>query len=84
MRSKGDVGRIAQFLSDGDEESTLATWLQQARMRTPLVGKYLNGYGLSEDLTYIPPAWSDWAGVTREGYARFESNEGGNRSTTAW
>jgi arylsulfatase A-like enzyme len=78
MRSKGDVGGIEQFLSDGDEDSTIATWLMDAGMRTALVGKYLNGYGLSDDLVYIPPGWSDWAGITREGYARFEINEGGN------
>jgi arylsulfatase A-like enzyme len=78
MRGKGDVGGIEQFLSDGDEDSTIATWLQDAGMRTALIGKYLNGYGLSDDLVYIPPGWSDWAGITREGYARFEINEGGN------
>lgn len=77
MRGKGDVGGIEQFLNDGDEESTVATWLQDAGMRTALVGKYLNGYGLTDALTYIPPGWSDWAGVTREGYTRFEINEGG-------
>lgn len=77
MRSKGDIGGIDQFLSDGDEDSTIATWLHAAGIRTALVGKYLNGYGLSAELTYIPPGWSDWAGVTREGYTRFEINEGG-------
>ncbi|MCA9861988.1 MAG: sulfatase [Thermomicrobiales bacterium] len=77
MRSKGDVGGIEQFLDDGDEESTVATWLQAAGLRTALVGKYLNGYGLAGAATSIPPGWSDWAGITREGYSRFEINQQG-------
>lgn len=79
MRGKGDVGGIEQFLSDDDEDSTIATWLQDAGLRTALVGKYLNGYGLNDDLVYIPPGWSDWYGVTREGYSRYEINENGAR-----
>ena len=77
MRGKGDVGGIEQFLDDDDEDATIATWLHDAGIRTALVGKYLNGYGLTDDLIYIPPGWTDWYGVTREGYTRFEINEQG-------
>jgi N-acetylglucosamine-6-sulfatase len=77
MRGKGEVGGIEQFVNDGDENSTIATWLQDAGVRTALVGKYLNGYGKGEELIYIPPGWSDWAANTREGYSRFEINQGG-------
>jgi N-acetylglucosamine-6-sulfatase len=35
----------------GAENSTVATWLQDAGYQTALIGKYLNGY----EGTYIPP-----------------------------
>lgn len=77
MRSKGDIGGIEEFVNDGDENSTVATWLQAAGMRNALVGKYINGYGETENLDVIPPGWSDWAAITSEGYYRFEINEQG-------
>ncbi len=77
LRGQGDIGGVDLFQSLGNETSTVATWLQDAGYRTALIGKYLNGYGSSDALTYIPPGWSEWAGVTTEGYSRFEINENG-------
>jgi arylsulfatase A-like enzyme len=51
--------------------NTLAVWLRQAGYRTAMVGKYLNGYGISDgiaepvpDAKEIPPGWRDWYALT--------------------
>ena len=50
----------------GRNESTIATWLQDAGYHTGYVGKYLNGYGrvapdgVANPTTYIPPGWNEW------------------------
>jgi arylsulfatase A-like enzyme len=82
LRSDGDKGGFGRFYAQGFEESTVATWLQDAGYRTALIGKYLNGYpseGVSHGVapTHVPPGWDEWAGYTREGYFRFEVNENG-------
>jgi len=51
-----------------NDESTLATWLQDAGYATTYIGKYLNGYGTQPEpgqesgtsTTYVPPGWTDW------------------------
>ncbi len=68
-------GSLTNFPPEGgvgafDDSSTLATWLQEVGYRTGYVGKYLNGYGVTEvdgkpglsrgDLLYVPPGWDDW------------------------
>lgn len=77
LRGQGNIGGADVFQELGNEESTIATWLQDAGYRTALIGKYINGYGATVEPTYIPPGWDDWAGVTNEGYSRFELNENG-------
>ena len=82
LRGKGEVGGFGQFYRQGLEESTIATWLQEAGYRTALFGKYLNGYPVEVALagvaaTYFPPGWDEWAAYTKEGYFRFEVNENG-------
>jgi N-acetylglucosamine-6-sulfatase len=70
-----------------DHSNTLAVWLRQARYRTGLVGKYLNGYGMEDgffeslpDTREIPPGWMQWfaltAGTDQRRY-RFRLNENG-------
>ena len=49
-------GGEAQFRSSGLDQSTVATWLQNAGYDTMLIGKYLNGY----TNTYRPPGWTEW------------------------
>jgi len=49
-------GSIAAF----DDSSTLAVWLNTGDYRTGLIGKYLNGYGIFTEPSYIPPGWDDW------------------------
>jgi arylsulfatase A-like enzyme len=54
------AGGFRKFRDQGEETSTIATWLQGAGYRTALVGKYLNGYPAPEDPAYIPPGWDEW------------------------
>ncbi|MGA7193141.1 MAG: sulfatase [Anaerolineales bacterium] len=54
------LGGFDQFYQLQHENSTLATWLQQAGYRTALYGKYLNGYPDADNRSYIPPGWTDW------------------------
>ncbi|HUH98547.1 MAG TPA: sulfatase [Anaerolineales bacterium] len=54
------LGGFDQFYQLQHEDSTLATWLQQAGYRTALFGKYLNGYPYPDGRGYIPPGWTDW------------------------
>jgi N-acetylglucosamine-6-sulfatase len=52
------------------DESTVATWLDDAGYETALVGKYLNGYPGS----YVPPGWDRWVAFTKTGYCRYGFN----------
>ncbi|QWC85296.1 sulfatase [Nocardioidaceae bacterium] len=53
-----------------DDESTIATWLDDAGYTTTYVGKYLNGYGNQPEpgattgtsARYVPRGWDDWKG----------------------
>ncbi|MBI5304632.1 MAG: sulfatase [Chloroflexi bacterium] len=53
-------GGFQKFFQLGEEQSTIATWLQSAGYRTMLAGKYLNGYPDRSNLMYIPPGWTEW------------------------
>ncbi|MFN8591206.1 MAG: sulfatase [Thermomicrobiales bacterium] len=77
LRGSGEIGGLDQYIAQGNEESNIATWLQDAGYRTALVGKYMNGYREAVAESYVPPGWSDWNGVTQEGYTRFEINHNG-------
>jgi N-acetylglucosamine-6-sulfatase len=52
-------GGFDTFSADGEENSTIATWLQGAGYDTGLVGKYLNGYGIA-NASHVPPGWNTW------------------------
>lgn len=43
------------------DESTVATWLDDAGYETALIGKYLVGYPGG---SYVPPGWDRWVGLT--------------------
>src|SRR5918998_1534618 len=65
-------GGFEKFRSLGRQNSTVATWLQDAGYRTVLVGKYMNGY----DTTYVPPGWDEWYGIAGN-YKSTDLNENG-------
>jgi N-acetylglucosamine-6-sulfatase len=58
-------GGFWNFLDQGHENSTIATWLNAAGYDTILIGKYLNRYGLDRNgnrapTTHVPPGWDKW------------------------
>jgi arylsulfatase A-like enzyme len=67
-----------------DDDSTLATWLQDAGYATTYIGKYLNGYGnqpepgqeTGKSTTYVPPGWTDWR-ASMDGLASDHPQDGG-------
>jgi N-acetylglucosamine-6-sulfatase len=75
------VGGFPVFYKSGLEQSTLATWLQDAGYTTGLVGKYLNRYPATDlgtvEQNYIPPGWDDWLGMQRVNAPRYTFNENG-------
>jgi N-acetylglucosamine-6-sulfatase len=56
------VGGFPKFYNQGHENSTIATWLNDAGYDTILIGKYLNRYGNDTPTTYVPPGWDYWYG----------------------
>jgi len=77
-------GGFEKFHSLGEENSTVATWLQAAGYRTMYVGKYLNGYPEGVALTYVPPGWDEWySAVKGKPYGEYDYtlNENGKLVT---
>jgi arylsulfatase A-like enzyme len=55
------TGGYEKFRVMGTENSTIATWLQEAGYRTAFFGKLMNGY---EPEKHKPlPGWTEWYGV---------------------
>jgi arylsulfatase A-like enzyme len=52
-------GGFEVFTNSSGDQSTVATWLDDAGYRTALVGKYLNGYSFKR-ARYVPPGWDVW------------------------
>ena len=52
-------GGFETFHDDGEESSTIATWLHDDGYHTALVGKYLNGY-VPDQVSWVPPGWDRW------------------------
>lgn len=65
-----------RFHKLGLEESTIATWLQDAGYRTFFAGKYLNGYP-GDDRRYFPPGWNQWYGWLDGHYFNYKVNHNG-------
>jgi arylsulfatase A-like enzyme len=64
LSNTGDNGGFPAFYRLGDEDSTVATWLQDAGYRTALLGKYLNRYPKGAAESYVPPGWDEWSAFT--------------------
>jgi N-acetylglucosamine-6-sulfatase len=58
--NKPPSGGYETYHANGDEDSTIAVWLQNAGYRTMHAGKYLNGYPNTVALTFVPPGWTEW------------------------
>jgi arylsulfatase A-like enzyme len=78
----GGFQKFLNMRTDGNpatqgDESTLATWLDDAGYHTGRVGKYLVSY--PDGSTYVPPGWDEWQS-TYEGfttYFGYRMNENG-------
>ena len=69
-------GGFEQFFVNGQEKSTIATWLHNVGYATGLFGKYMNGYGERLDPakyspTWVPPGWDEWHGANSYFYYDF-------------
>ena len=53
-------GGYQKFFQLGEENSTIATWLQAAGYKTMLAGKFLNDFPIASDPMHIPPGWNEW------------------------
>ena len=73
LSNVGDNGGFPAFYRLGDEDSTVATWLQDAGYRTALVGKYLNRYPKGAAESHVPPGWDEWSA-----FASSDEDEGGS------
>jgi arylsulfatase A-like enzyme len=65
--NKPPLGGFEKFHTNGDEASTIATWMHDAGYRTGLLGKYLNGYPNGAATNFVPPGWDVWASPIRNG-----------------
>jgi arylsulfatase A-like enzyme len=77
--NSGDLGGFQAF----DDDSTLATWLDEAGYRTGLFGKYLNGYDPASG--YVPPGWDVWLGGADQyyyGYSFLDVRDGVSQVVT--
>jgi N-acetylglucosamine-6-sulfatase len=78
-------GGFWKFYDQGLEDSTIATWLDDAGYNTIFIGKYLNPYGLDRDgnyapTTHVPPGWDRWyawEGTYRGAGTKYDINENG-------
>src|SRR5215207_4898756 len=61
----------------GRDQSTIATWLNDAGYRTKLIGKYMNSY-IS---LYKPPGWDEWYALKQGSGPYGEVNEDGHWTT---
>ena len=50
------LGGWNKFKARGEQNSTIATWLNRSGYQTGLFGKYMNNYTEG----YIPPGWDRW------------------------
>jgi arylsulfatase A-like enzyme len=51
-------GGVSAFRNNGNESSTIATWLDDAGYRTALIGKYMNDY--EKIPKHVPGGWDRW------------------------
>lgn len=72
-------GGFAKTWRQRVEATMFAPPLQAAGYRTVLLGKYMNGYPLGSDPTYVPPGWDEWyvskGGVNYYNYRLIENGQ---------
>jgi N-acetylglucosamine-6-sulfatase len=77
------AGGFEKFVSEGDEENTIAVHLQETGYQTAYFGKYLNGYP-DGDPSHVPPGWDEWYGkLNEQAPYNYRINENGERVSYA-
>jgi len=66
-------GGFAKVIQQNVEARMFAPLLQNAGYYTALMGKYMNGYPLATDNTYVPSGWDEWY-VSKGGVGYFNFN----------
>ncbi|MBK9923952.1 MAG: sulfatase [Anaerolineales bacterium] len=70
-----------QFYRNGEDDDTLALWLDKVGYKNSFIGKYLNLYPAGVKRSYITPGWSDWHvylyNITPDIYFAYTLNENG-------
>lgn len=78
LNNSGQYGGWEAFVANGNEQKTIASYLNAAGYRTGLIGKYLNG--IENNPLHIPPGWSEWFAfvdnISYTGY-NYKMNENG-------
>jgi N-acetylglucosamine-6-sulfatase len=69
--NSGSHGGFDAFTNAGNDQSTIATWLDGEGYETGLFGKYLNEYGDSTGGRFRPPGWDEWVAYTKIGYHNY-------------
>lgn len=78
LTNEPSLGAFDKFYEYGLEDSTVATWLDDAGYRTALVGEYLNNYPGDAEPTHVPPGWDEWYGrASEKSYYDYQLNENG-------
>ena len=77
LNNDAPLGGWQKFHDQGGENSTFATWLQDAGYHTGRFGKYLAGY--PNGSTHIPPGWDEWVAQYGAGgqYFNYSLNDNG-------
>ncbi|WP_419818241.1 sulfatase family protein [Glaciibacter flavus] len=75
--NSGTDGGYSAFNSNGNQQRSFAVALQKAGYRTGFMGKYLNGYAVTDP---VPPGWNEWDVAGQAGYREFDYdlNENGH------
>ena len=70
MHNHGVHGNIAPngswFKFRSHESNDLPVWLQDDGYYNVHIGKYMNGYGVTDSSLPVPPGWSEWYGKVSE------------------
>jgi arylsulfatase A-like enzyme len=70
MHNHGVHGNIAPngswFKFRAHESNDLPVWLQDDGYYNVHIGKYMNGYGVTDNSLPVPPGWSEWYGKISE------------------
>ena len=69
--NSGSDGGYAAYNSHGNQPKTFALALQKAGYRTGFMGKYLNGYKVTDP---VPAGWNEWDVAGQGGYKEFGYN----------